>query len=44
MANSIFVFDRHAHLLSQNDYPCIVPAADVRQQTNFYYLQLLYKS
>ena len=27
MANGIFVFDRHAHLLSQNIYPCLVPAA-----------------
>ena len=27
MANGIFVFDGHAHLSSQNVYPCIVPAA-----------------
>ena len=27
MANGIFVFDGHAHLSSQNVYPCIMPAA-----------------
>ena len=27
MANGIFIFDGHAHLWSQNVYPCIVPAA-----------------
>ena len=27
MANGIFIFDGHAHLSSQNIYPCIVPAA-----------------
>ena len=27
MANGISVFDGHAHLSSQNVYPCIVPAA-----------------
>ena len=27
MGDGIFVFDGHAHLSSQNVYPCIVPAA-----------------
>ena len=27
MANGIFICDGHAHLSSQNIYPCIVPAA-----------------
>ena len=27
MANGIFFFNGHAHLSSQNVYPCIVPAA-----------------
>ena len=35
MANGIFVFDGHAHLSSQNVYPCIVPAAAATEARHF---------
>ena len=35
MANGTFIFDGHAHLSSQNVYPCTVPAAATEALDNY---------